>query len=125
MVAGVGFLGVRLFTGLKHGIDQTQGATTAYFDAVRAHDWNAAHDLLDANLAGKTTPADLQATWQRREQAGGAIDRFTFRSTNINNTNGRVTAQVKGMLHYQGGAADPKIITLVQEGGKWKLSSLP
>jgi len=93
--------------------------------AIKAQDWNTAHSLLDDDLAAKTTPTDLQTTWQRRVAADGAIDHFTFGGTNVSNFNGRVSGQVTGTLVWQGGASDPKIITLVQEGGQWKLSSLP
>lgn len=125
IIGGLALLIPRAISGVKQGIDGSQAAVTAYFTAVKSGDWNSAHNLLDADLAAKTTPADLQATWQRRQQADGAIDHFTFGNTNVSNFNGRVMAQVNGTLVYQSGASDPKIITLVQEGGQWKLSSLP
>lgn len=125
LIGGLVLLIGRAVTSIKTGVDETQAATTSYFVAITAHAWNAVHDVLDADLAAKAPPADLQATWQRREQADGAIDHFVFSGANVSNFKGHVSAQVTGTLVYQEGAFNPKIITLVQEGGKWKLSSLP
>ncbi|MDQ6602903.1 MAG: hypothetical protein M3Z19_09260 [Chloroflexota bacterium] len=100
-------------------------ATTEYFAAVKAHDWNAAQGHLSASLRARTKPADLQATWLRREQADGAIDHFTVSGTNVSSVNGKTSATVTATLSYASGASDPKIVTLVKEGDGWKLSSLP
>ena len=116
---------ILLVTTVLHAVGPARDATTAYFDAVKAHDWAKAYDELSTSLQATTKPADVQATWMRREQANGPIDQFKITNTSVNNTNGRATATVIGTLVYIGGASDPKIVTLVKENGKWKLSQLP
>lgn len=116
---------ILLVTTILHAVGPARDATTAYFDAVKAHDWAGAYNKLSAPLQATTKPADLQATWTRREQADGPIDHFNVTNTNVNNTNGKVTATVTGTLIYTSGASDPKIVTLVKEDGNWKLARLP
>jgi hypothetical protein len=116
---------VLLVTTVLHAVGPARDATVAYFDAVKAHDWPRAYDQLSTSVRATTKPADLQATWTRREQADGPIDHFNVTNTNVNNTNGKVTATVTGTLIYTSGSTDPKILTLVKEDGNWKLSRLP
>jgi hypothetical protein len=116
---------ILLVTTLLHTGGPARDASVAYFAAVKAHDWPTAYDKLSASLQATTKPADLQATWTRREQANGPIDHFNVTNTNVNNTNGKVTATVTGTLVYASGTSDPKVVTLVKENGNWKLSQLP
>lgn len=128
VVAGIALLALLGFAFVSSIIGQVtpvNAAATEYFDAIKAHDWATAHAQLSAALRGTTKPSDLETTWLRREQADGAVERFAATNTNINNTNGRVTATISGTLAYHTGASDPKIITLVKEDGAWKLSRLP
>jgi len=116
------FAGVRAISG---GLAPPRDATVAYFDALKAHDWQRAQSYLASSVQRTTSPADLERTWLRREQADGAIDRFDAPSVNIQAVNGATRATVGGTLHYASGASDPKIITLVQEGNQWKLADSP
>jgi hypothetical protein len=106
-------------------IGPARDATTEYFAALKAHDWRAAQAHLSASLRATTKPADLEATWVRREQADGAIDQFKISTTNVSAVNGKTTATVAGTLSYASGATDPKTVMLVKEDNSWKLSSLP
>lgn len=125
LIVGLVFLFIFLFSSISRNIGPARDATNEYFAAIKAHDWVTAQDHLSASLRATVKPADLQATWTRREQADGPIDRFTITNTSVNNTNGRSTATVAGTLYYTSGASDPKTVTLVKEGGAWKLSRLP
>jgi len=132
VVGVVGGLGVLLIVALVllgvfvvRSAGPARDATTGYFIAVKAHDWNAAYDHLSASLRATTKPADLQVTWVRREQADGAIMQFTVSDTNVRSVNGQTSATVTGTLSYASGASDPKIVVLAKEDGGWKLSSLP
>lgn len=125
LIAGIVALVIFFISFLSHNVGPARDATNEYFAAIKAHDWATAQDHLSASLRAAVKPADLQATWTRREQADGPIDRFTITNTSVNTTNGRSTATVSGTLYYTGGASDPKTVTLVKEGGVWKLSRLP
>jgi len=48
-------------------IGPARDATTEYFAALKAHDWTTAQAHLSASLRATTKPADLEATWLRRE----------------------------------------------------------
>lgn len=123
LLAIVGFAVLGVF--LVRNLGPARTATTEYFAAIKAHDWNTAYDHLSTPLKATVKPSDLEATWLRREQADGPVDQFKVSGTNIKSTNGNSTATVTGTLAYASGASDPKIVTLVKEGGVWKLSSLP
>jgi len=121
-------LGLAIFSGvraLSSGLAPPRDATVAYFDALKAHDWQRAQSYLASPVQRTTSPADLERTWLRREQADGAIDRFDAPNVNIQSLNGVTKATVGGTLHYVSGASDPKIITLVQESERWKLADSP
>lgn len=116
---------VSLIVVASRNIGPARDATTEYFAAIKAHDWATAQAHLSASLRATTKPADLEATWLRREQADGAIDQFKVSSTNVRSVNGKSSATVTGTLSYASGASDPKIVTLAKEDGGWKLSRLP
>lgn len=120
----IGLAGSLVVLGVRN-IGPARDATTEYVADLKTHDWMAAQAHLSASLRATTKPADLEATWLRREQADGAIDQFKIASTNVSVVNGKTTATVTGMLSYASGATDPKTITLVKEDTGWKLSSLP
>ncbi len=113
---------VRLF---NEGIGPPRDATVDYFVALKTHDWQTAHDQLSASLRAANSPADLERTWLRREQANGTLDRFEARNVSIRSYNGVSGATVDGTVQYIGGVTDPKIIQLVREGDDWKLATLP
>ena len=121
----IGGLVVAFVVFAARNIGPARDATTGYFVALKAHDWAAADEYLDASLRATVKPTDLQATWTRREQADGPIDRFTITNTSVNTTNGKTTATITGTLSFTGGASDPEIVTLVKEDGGWKLSRAP
>ncbi len=121
----IGGLVISLIVFAARNIGPARDVTTGYFVALKAHDWAAADDYLSASLRATVKPADLQATWTRREQADGTIDRFAITNSNVTATNGKTTATIGGTLSFTGGVSDPKIITLVKEDGNWKLSRLP
>jgi hypothetical protein len=125
LVVGIVALVIFFISSISHNIGPARDATNEYFAAIKAHDWVTAQDQLSASLRATVTPADLQATWTRREQADGPIDHVTIGNTSVNSTNGRSSATVGVTLYYAGGASDPKIVTLVKEAGIWKLSRLP
>lgn len=125
LIVGVVLLIAFFVTTLSHTLGPARDATNEYFAAIKAQDWPTAQAHLNASLRASVKPADLQATWTRRAQADGPIDRFTITNTSVNSTNGRSTATIRGTLYYIGGASDPKIITLTKEDGVWRLSSLP
>ena len=122
-------LGVVIFSALLGGgvfalFRVTAGprdATTGYFQAVENGDWVAAQGYLSSSLRSRTTPAELQAQWTRRTATTGPVAGFTVTSTNITSN----TATVGGTLHYQGGTSATVTVNLVDEGGDWKISSLP
>ena len=118
-------LAISLVVLVVRNVGPARDATTEYFAALKAHDWMAAQAHLSASLRATTKPADLEATWVRREQADGAIDQFTVTNTNVSSVNGKTTATVTGTLSYASGATDPKIVMLVKEDDGWKLSRLP
>lgn len=121
----LGGLAVSLVVLGVRNIGPARDATTEYFAALKAQDYTTAQAHLSASLRATTKPADLEATWLRREQADGAINQFKISNTNISAVNGKTTATVTGTLSYASGATDPKTITLVKEDNGWKLSSLP
>jgi len=125
LLIGLGIAIAASVRAISGGLAPPRDATIAYFDALKAHDWQRAHSYLAAPVQNTVSPADLQQTWQRREQADGAIDRFEAININIQAFNGVARATVGGTLHYVGGANDPKIVTLVKEGDQWKLAASP
>lgn len=128
VVLVVGFLAYVIATGVRvfsEGFGPPRDVTTNYFAALKAHDWQTAHGYLAPSLRAANTPADLERTWLRREQANGTLDRFAAGNINVRSFNGVTTATVAGTLHYAGGVNDPKIITLVREGDQWKFATVP
>ncbi len=125
IVAGLIIAVKGLVSTVTNVVQPPRDATTAYFAAVKAHDWDAAYDRLSTRLQATTKPADLEATWLRRERADGTVDRFSAQGTKVNYANGTETATVTGTLYYASGASDLKIVTLVKEGDAWKLTQLP
>lgn len=113
---------VRLFS---EGIGPPRDATTSYFAALKMHDWQTAQGHLSASLRATNSPADLERTWLRREQANGTLDRFEAQNVFIRSFNGVSGATVNGTVRYVGGVTDPKIVELVREGNEWKLATLP
>jgi hypothetical protein len=97
-------------------------ATLECYEAIEARDWARAYNYLGASLRSSNTPAGLEVLWGRRAAANGAIDRFEVTGTTIT-TNSKAT--VSGTIYYKTGVSEPKIVTLVNEKGAWKLSTLP
>lgn len=123
----VGF-GLSIYSGVRAlmgGLAPPRDATIAYFDAIKAHDWQRAENSLAAPVQQMVSAADLQQTWTRREQADGAVTRFDATNVNIQAVNGVTRATVGGTLHYASGASDPKIVSLIKEGDQWKLTASP
>src|SRR4051812_42629092 len=75
-VALIGGLIATLAVFLARNIGPARDATNEYFAAVTAQDWVTAQAHLDASLRASVKPTDLQATWTRRTQAEGPVDRF-------------------------------------------------
>lgn len=118
--------GPRLIRGSVEAFRESGAAVTGYYDAVEAHDWQRAHSYLDSRLRSQTSVEELQADWERREAAYGAVDRFNITGTNVRTSTGvGTTATINGTLHYKTGHTEPKVIALRKDGDDWRLTSLP
>jgi hypothetical protein len=117
----VGLLGGGLFLILSRASAGPRDAATGYFAAVSARDWVGAQGRLSAAQRGRVNPASLAATWETREGAHGPVASFRVTSFSVKGA----TARISGTLRYRDGAAEPRTVRLVKEGGAWKIASDP
>ena len=114
-VIGVGALGGGVFA-LVQATAGPRAATDAYFEAVVAGDYATAHRSLSAAQRASLTPQDLARL--RRGLLSYSVD-----NVNIASTNGTTSATVTVTSSSTGGASNRETITLIKEGGDWKLTA--
>ena len=114
-------LGGGLFFILRSASAGPRDATTGYFAAVGAGDWDRARDSLSAAQRDRVTPASLAAIWETQERTHGPVASFNTNSFSVKN--GR--ARISGRLRYRDGTAESRVVQLVREGGDWKITSAP
>lgn len=114
-VIGVGALGGGVFA-LVQATAGPRAATDAYFEAVVGGDYATAHRYLSAAQRASLTPQDLA-----RLRRG--LNSYSVDNVNITSTNGMTSATATVTSSSTGGASNRETITLVKEGGDWKLAT--
>ncbi len=126
IVAAAAVFGPQLARRGAQAAKEVQAPVTGYYDAIKAGDFQRAQGYLNSQLREQNTPEKLKEAWRKREAAYGKLDRFEPTGFNVSTSTGAGTAgTVNGRLHYRDGQSEFKILTLVREGGEWKLSTLP
>ena len=123
-IGGFVWLGRDLYSLVKER-DQPGTVVQAYVRAVQAHDWPRAQGTLSASLCQQNSPTMLQTAWTQREQTNGTVTGFGETNWNLRVVNGQRQATIVGTIGYSKAAPEPKVLTLVKEGGVWKLATLP
>lgn len=103
---------VRTFIGQFQEQHEPEKISVAYFEALRQHNWTAAHGYLTTSLQASNSPAQLGAKWVQREAKNGTITGFTATSTGMSTSNVETAAVVRGTVGYSSTPPEASVISL-------------
>jgi hypothetical protein len=102
---------VNMFSGMTEAADQ-------FFVALKAHDYPAARDLMAEEFRANTTDEQLAALVERSALTSYKAAHWSSRS--MRNDRGRL----EGSLETETGGSIPMQLSLVKEGGRWRVYAL-
>lgn len=126
VVALAAVFGPRLVRQASEAAREVTEPVTGYYDAVEAGDFERARGYLGSELRRENSVEELRAAWRRRVAAYGEPEEFRVTGTRVqSNTATGTTGTITGVLRYDSGQEEQKVIPLVREDGAWRLAALP
>jgi hypothetical protein len=120
----IGVVVLLIATGSKGGSSgggaSPRDTVSSYYDNLRAHNYQAAHNLLAPELANQVSADDLSATITRNEAAAGPMQPVTVPNISDNGN----TAQTVVTVKYADGQQTVDTVSLRKVTNRWLITSV-